>query len=97
MSNGSIYDIKGPSSAYAIFSARSYNINFYKFENAVGGTTWATISGEYGTKFAVNKPTENNRTFAGWYTKNANGEEVRFTASTIPAGNYNVYAKWNEG
>lgn len=97
ISNGDTYKINGNSAAYAIYSIKEYTLTFYKEESKIAlGEVWASVKGKYGTSFAVNEPKINGYSKLGWYYRE-NGEEIKFTASVIPAGNRNLYAKWQEG
>lgn len=94
--NGDTYTVQGNSTLYAHFLVSSYTLTFYKEERYIGGSTWATINGEYGSSFSVPQPVKDGYKFLGWYTKDSDGKESRFSATRIPAGDYNIYAKWQE-
>lgn len=80
--------------------------------NIATDTKWATVTGEYGSSFSVNEPKITGFIRTGWYVKekklDINGEvvkddqgndvyeDVRFRVSKIPAGNYNVFSKWEK-
>ncbi len=69
--------------------ASSYTISF----NSQGGGLVSAISGAYGSPVTLPTPTRAGYTFGGWYTTAA-CTGTAYTATTMPATNSTLYAKW---
>lgn len=74
---------------YAKWTVNQYTITFEtNGGNAIAGLT-RNFNAPIGT---INTPTRIGHTFVGWFTDQA--MTVAFTASTMPAENLTLYAKW---
>lgn len=69
--------------------ASSYMISF----NTQGGSSVSPIVGAYGSAVALPTPTRAGYTFGGWYTTAA-CTGAAYAATTMPATNPTLYAKW---
>ena len=69
--------------------ASSYMISF----NSQGGSALSPIVGAYGSAVTLPTPTRAGYTFGGWYTTAA-CTGAAYTATTMPATNPTLYAKW---
>jgi uncharacterized repeat protein (TIGR02543 family) len=69
--------------------ASSYMISF----NTQGGGSLSPIVGAYGSAVTLPTPTRAGYTFGGWYTTAAVTGNP-YTATTMPATNPTLYAKW---
>ncbi|MFA9422548.1 MAG: InlB B-repeat-containing protein [Sedimentibacter sp.] len=72
--------------------ASSYNIRF----NSNGGSNISSIRGAYKSSITLPKPVRDGYVFEGWYTDNGTFSKA-FTQKTMPASNYELYAKWSAG
>jgi uncharacterized repeat protein (TIGR02543 family) len=72
--------------------ASSYMISF----NSQGGSALSPIVGAYGSPVTLPTPTRAGYTFGGWYTTAA-CTGTAYTATTMPATNPTLYAKWTPG
>ena len=69
--------------------ASSYTLSL----NSQGGSAVSPIVGAYGSAVTLPMPTRTGYSFGGWYL-NAAGTGTAYTATTMPATNMTLHAKW---
>lgn len=74
----------------AIFNVNTYTINFV----TNGGSEIEAITIDYNATLTLPTATRTGYTFAGWFENSALTNE--FTATTMPASDLTLYAKWAE-
>ena len=100
LSNGDLYPYQHDTTLYAHFDIKEYTLNYYLDKEDIGNSSkiYSTITSEFGTTISSPMPTKENHTFAGWYyiATDDSGiqEETKFTSTTMPYRNLNLYAKW---
>lgn len=93
--NGTRYPYNHDTVLYAHFDIRKYTLTF----DARGGSEIEPITAEFKTAISVPKPSKDKHSFDGWYytvtDDKGNSEEKKFTSTTMPYTNLNLYAKWS--
>lgn len=89
-------NINGNTTLYAHFDIREYTLTF----DSKTDTKYDSITAEFKTNISLPKPSRENYNFDGWYYSVNNSEnevqEYKFTSTTMPYRNLNLYAKWSE-
>ncbi len=76
---------------YAKWSINSYQVNYFPNND----TTIPSLTKTFGAELVLPTVTKEGFTFGGWYTNDA-FTGTPFDATTMPATNLNLYAKWNQ-